>query len=90
MDDELKRMEFRARLLRQKSLSRTAVAAGVSGMLLAQALPCGYRPPVYGVTLAVVAVILFLSFRNWRCPSCGRLLGTSLDIGDCPHCKFKF
>ena len=35
------------------------------------------------------AVFLYLLFKFWRCPFCGKMLGRMVigDVMQCPHCK---
>ena len=35
---------------------------------------------------AGVAGIVWFSFRNWRCPSCDRYLGRTMNPAFCPRC----
>lgn len=49
-----------------------------------------WQPVVYcGILICAMVPFLWLLFRFWRCPLCGKMLGRVV-IGNvirCPHCK---
>ncbi|MEJ2200131.1 MAG: hypothetical protein P8X63_03825 [Desulfuromonadaceae bacterium] len=47
--------------------------------------PVGYVVTVVFVML-FIAPIMFLTHKNWRCPSCGATLGRSINPKKCPGC----
>jgi hypothetical protein len=38
------------------------------------------------VLVGVIGLIVVLSFRNWRCPGCGKYLGRTLNPRHCQNC----
>lgn len=40
----------------------------------------------FPIFLAVVIGVLAFSFRNWRCPACGRYLGREMSPRFCSKC----
>ncbi len=73
---------------RRRSFGGIALAlAGLGALRLA--------PPFLGRGLVVLCLaglvgIVVATFRAWRCPACGRLLGKKLDLDECPRCGASF
>lgn len=45
-----------------------------------------YERPAMVLILSLIAMCVFLTFRNWRCPGCQRYLGKNLNPRFCPGC----
>ena len=41
---------------------------------------------VLGAGVALIMAVVVFSFRNWRCPGCGRYLGKTISPKFCQHC----
>ena len=50
--------------------------------------PCFRNPYLLWVEAAVFVAMVFLTFKWWRCPKCGKQLGRSIKTY-CPHCGEK-
>ncbi len=81
-------IEERKSAQRRYSYSALAAAAGV--WLAGHFVPCGTRKLLYIGAIGYALYMLWLTYKNWRCPACGKLLGQRLDIDECPHCKTRF
>lgn len=90
MSDEEIKAEFLARQAEQRGISYRAMAVIVSGVAVAYFSPCRTKPLVYGVLILYAGFALYRTYKIWRCPACGRLLGDRIDIDACPHCSAKF
>lgn len=83
--------QFRKRKTRQYLLIVPALlAAGAIGWARERETdsPESTDPVVIG-SFAVIAVVLGLSFFNWRCPACNQYLGKSFAPKHCPGCGVK-
>ena len=90
--DEFKR-EFALRRKRQYmgSISFALVMVGFAAFVRFAKRQDGTLPGMSpGVFLAIfftlIAGVLMFSFRNWRCPACGRYLGREMGPRFCPKC----
>ena len=62
----------------------------VLGLGAAYFVPCTVKNLIYGVLLAYSGSALYRTYKIWRCPACGRLLGDRIDIDACPSCAVRF
>ena len=90
MSDEEIKAEFLARQAEQRSISYKAIGVILAGLAAGYFLPCSAKPTVYAVLIAYTGFALYRTFKVWRCPACGRLLGDRIDIDACPRCRVKF
>jgi hypothetical protein len=88
-DEQAIRRDFTVRQTRQI----IAIAVALFFVLLLAAI--SKRPDLFGnfskeslTALQVLLVIVFLSFTafNWRCPSCGKYLGSDINRRVCRRC----
>jgi len=89
-DPQFIRAEFLRRQEEQRAISWKALPAA-AGLLAAQYMfPCPLKRMVrYGVII-YFCYILYLSWRNWRCPACEKYLGKPINPKRCPHCRTEF
>ena len=80
----------------RRSRQVMAIAAGVVLMLTAALLY--RRPDLFGafskstlVKVQLLIILLFVNFTafNWRCPSCGRYLGSDIGRNRCGKCGVR-
>jgi rubrerythrin len=87
---EKQKAEFKERF-RQTQRYQAALVVPVGGAVLLFVLGQRFAADLGVQSIALAAAFLLLvaagfSFWNWRCPACGRYLGTSLNPTRCPGC----
>lgn len=87
-EKEIKK-EFASRKADQRIGSYSALAAGAGAWALGRIVPCFIRDILYVIATIYVLTVLWRTYKNWRCPACGKLLGRRIDIDACPHCRTK-
>ncbi len=83
------KQEFAVKRRRQLMLSAPLVIVVVLFMLAdnRRGAPLLVLPPaVMWAGLGLILFGLVFSFKNWRCPACGKYLGRSFGPRHCPKC----
>jgi hypothetical protein len=83
------RREFARRQSTQRTIQRWGIAMGLVALVGITTCGSAGRLLIW-VCLPVLAGLLAWTFKNWRCPHCGRLLGKRISIIRCPYCQIEF
>lgn len=84
--------EFRRRFVEKQRFQVAGYVPAVGAVVLV-VLAVRYVPDVseeagtiFFGTLGLLLASALFTWRNWRCPACGKFLGLGLSPTDCPKC----
>ena len=84
------KQQFKTRRNRQLCISLPIAALMIAAIIFEDrlnAIPLPVSEQTFGIVfLALVAAVLALSFKNWRCPACDKYLGRSISPKFCAKC----